>query len=220
MDALETRAKSAETMAATAQTDLQQATAQKAAIETQMVQLRQEKSGLESAKAALEAQKTQLETDKAQLESQKAGLEQQKSELSQRLQGALSQVAETKNTARGFIVNLPDILFDTNEATLKAEAKITIAKLSGILLLMPELNLRIEGHTDSTGGADYNMTLSQKRAESVQSFLAESGIAVPRMTAVGYGMERPIGDNATKEGRAKNRRVELVIAEGKISEAK
>ncbi len=219
MDALESRAKSAESTAAAAQTALEQATAAKAAIESQMAGLRQEKAGLESAKTALEAQKSQLEQEKSALEAQRSALEKQKGELSQRLQGALSQVAETKNTARGFIVNLPDILFDVNQATLKPEAKITIAKLSGILLLMPELNLRIEGHTDSTGGADYNMSLSQKRADSVKTFLAESGIAVERQTAVGYGMDRPIADNTSKEGRAKNRRVELVIAEGTVSAA-
>jgi outer membrane protein OmpA-like peptidoglycan-associated protein len=205
MDQLEQRAKAAEDKATVAQTELQQAAAAKVAIESQMAQLRQEKTALESQKSALE--------------QQKSSLEQQKSELSARLQGALSQVAETRNTARGFIVNLPDILFDVNEATLKPEAKITIAKLSGILLLMPELNLRIEGHTDSTGSADYNMKLSQQRADSVQAFLAENGIAATRMTAVGYGMDRPIADNTTKEGRAKNRRVELVIAEGTVKAA-
>lgn len=202
MDALETRARAAETSAASAQADLQQTSAAKAALEAQTAALRQEK-------ASLEAQKASLET-------QRAALEQQKAELSQRLQGALSKVAETKNTARGFIVNLPDILFDTNQATLKPEAKITIAKLSGIMLLMSELNVRVEGHTDSTGSAEYNQTLSQKRAEAVLAFLQENGLAGERMTAVGYGMDRPIADNATAEGRAKNRRVELVIAEGRI----
>ena len=219
MDALETRARSAEATATAAKTDLEQTRAQKAAIESDMARLNQEKTGLERAKMTLEGQKAQLEGQKAELEGQKNQLEKQKSELSQRLQGALSQVAETKSSARGFIVNLPDILFDLNQATLKQEAKITIAKLSGILLLMPELNLRIEGHTDATGSAAYNMTLSQKRADSVLSFLGENGIAAERMKAVGYGLERPVADNATADGRARNRRVELVIGEGQIGEA-
>ena len=219
MDSLETRARSAETATVTARGELEQTRAQKAAIESDMARLRQEKSSLESAKTALERQKAQLETQKVQLEAQRSALEKQKSELSQRLEGALSRVAETKNTARGFIVNLPDILFDTSQATLKPEAKITIAKLSGILLLMPELNLRVEGHTDSTGTAAFNMTLSQKRADSVLAFLGESGIDADRMKAVGYGVERPIADNTTAEGRARNRRVELVIGEGQIGEA-
>jgi outer membrane protein OmpA-like peptidoglycan-associated protein len=202
MEALEARARSAETTASTAQASLQQTTAAKAELEAQMTALRQEKAGLESSKAALEAEK--------------ADLEKQKNALLARLQGALSKVAETKNTARGFIVNLPDILFDTNQATLKPEAKLTIAKLSGIMLLMSELNIRIEGHTDSTGSAAYNQKLSQNRAEAVLAFLQENGLASERMTAIGYGMDRPVADNATAEGRSKNRRVELVIAEGQI----
>ena len=84
------------------------------------------------------------------------------------------------------------------------------------MLLMAELNVRIEGHTDTTGTAAYNMKLSQRRADSVLAFLIESGLASERMTAVGYGMERPLADNTTAGGRARNRRVELVIAEGQI----
>jgi outer membrane protein OmpA-like peptidoglycan-associated protein len=117
------------------------------------------------------------------------------------------------------IVSLPDILFDLNEATLKNEAKIVIAKLAGILLILPELNLRVEGHTDSTGSADYNQGLSERRAASVRDFLAQQGIGGQRMVAVGYGLTRPVADNSTREGRASNRRVEIVIAEGVISES-
>jgi len=219
MDTLEERARSAEAMSVKAQADLEQARSQKAAIESEMSRLRQQKADLEASKAALESTKAALERQNRELEVRTAALQKERESLSQRLQGALSQVAETKNSARGFIVNLPDILFDLNQATLKPEAKITIAKLSGILLLMPELNLRVEGHTDSTGSASYNMSLSQKRADSVVAFLSESGIAVERMKAVGYGMDRPIADNAAAEGRARNRRVELVIAEGQIGEA-
>jgi outer membrane protein OmpA-like peptidoglycan-associated protein len=115
------------------------------------------------------------------------------------------------------IVSLPDILFDTDQATLKNDAKIVIAKLAGILLILPELNLRVEGHTDSTGSADYNQDLSERRAVSVRDFLAQQGIGGQRMVAVGYGLSRPVADNATREGRAKNRRVEIVIAEGEVA---
>ena len=153
------------------------------------------------------------------LRQQAADLAREKEDLSARLQGALSQVADTQNTARGMVVSLPDILFDTNEATLKTEAKVVIAKLAGILLIMPDLNLRIEGHTDSTGSADYNQVLSERRAASVRDFLAGQGIDARRMVAVGYGMTRPVGDNATSAGRAKNRRVEIVIAEGTVAES-
>jgi outer membrane protein OmpA-like peptidoglycan-associated protein len=148
-----------------------------------------------------------------------ASLRTEKTELSSRLEGALGQVAETKSTARGMIVNLPDILFDVNQSTLKSDAKLVIAKLAGILLIMQDLNLRVEGHTDSTGPYDYNMKLSEDRARSVVQFLAEQGIAPARMVAEGYGPNRPIATNDTGEGRSRNRRVEIVIAEGEIAEA-
>jgi outer membrane protein OmpA-like peptidoglycan-associated protein len=147
-----------------------------------------------------------------------AGLKEDRERLSNRLDQALSKVAETRNTARGTIVNLPDILFDLNESTLKPEARLVIAKLAGILLIMGDLNTRIEGHTDSTGSLGYNMSLSEARAESVRDFLFQQGIAADRMVTAGYGPARPIADNATSDGRAKNRRVEIVIAEGEIAE--
>jgi outer membrane protein OmpA-like peptidoglycan-associated protein len=204
MEALEARARAAEGSATAAAADLERARALKAAMETELARLEQEKTALESATVALEGEKALLQA--------------QRTELAHRLEGALSRVAETRSSARGFIVNLPDILFDSNESTLKPAAKITIAKLSGILLLMPELNLRVEGHTDSTGSAAHNTSLSQRRADAVLAFLAEQGIADERMKAVGYGMERPVAENATAAGRGRNRRVELVIGEGPIGE--
>jgi outer membrane protein OmpA-like peptidoglycan-associated protein len=168
--------------------------------------------------ARIESERVALALSVSALEAQSAELEREKADLSARLQGALSQVADTKESARGMIVSLPDILFDTNEATLKNEARVVIAKLAGILLILPELNLRVEGHTDSTGSAEYNQGLSERRAASVRDFLAQQGIDGQRMVAVGYGLTRPVADNQTREGRAKNRRVEIVIAEGVISE--
>jgi len=128
-------------------------------------------------------------------------------------------VADTQSSARGFVVNLPDILFDLNEATLKPEARVVIAKLSGILLIMPELNLRIEGHTDATGSEEHNQALSERRATSVKDFLTEQGLAAGRIVAVGYGETRPVADNESAEGRKKNRRVEIVISQGVVQEA-
>jgi outer membrane protein OmpA-like peptidoglycan-associated protein len=203
-EALEARARAAEESAAAAAAGLERARALKAAMDAELARLREEKATLESATVALEGEKALLQAQRA--------------ELAQRLEGALSRVAETRSSARGFIVNLPDILFDSGEATLKPAAQLTVAKLSGILLLMPELRVRIEGHTDSTGAAARNAALSQRRADAVRAFLAEQGIAEERMKAAGYGMERPVADNATAAGRARNRRVELVIGEGALAE--
>jgi len=219
MEALTTRAGEAEASAAAAATAL---VAANRAIE----EVQRSRTEAEAAVLAAQGELTRIESERVALaasvlalEEQSAALEREKAELSTRLQGALSQVADTQQSARGMIVSLPDILFDLNEATLKNEAKIVIAKLAGILLILPELNLRVEGHTDSTGSAGYNQGLSERRAATVRDFLAQQGIGGQRMMAVGYGLTRPVADNSTREGRAENRRVEIVIAEGVISES-
>jgi outer membrane protein OmpA-like peptidoglycan-associated protein len=181
--------------------------------------LAQERSQLESAMLALRQEQLALTDTVGSLETEKQRLAKDKAILSDRLQGALSKVADTQSTARGMIVNLPDILFDVNQSTLKDDAELVIAKLAGILLIMQDLNLRVEGHTDSTGSAAYNQRLSEQRAQSVYDFLFAQGIEAGRMKAVGYGPNRPIADNTTTEGRSRNRRVEIVIAEGIVAEA-
>lgn len=219
MDALIARAAEAESAAVAAATSLADAETRQATAEAAILAAQAQMDEMQRQTDALMHQKVSLEADKLALEQQKSGLEQEKEDLSSRLQGALSQVANTTSGARGMIVNLPDILFATNEAELKADAKIVIAKLAGILLIMPELNLRVEGHTDSTGSADWNRTLSQKRAQSVVGFLIGQGIAGSRMIAEGYGSSRAVGDNSTADGRKKNRRVDIIIAEGVVAEA-
>ncbi len=177
-----------------------------------------EKTRIESEKNELSRVMEALRTERATLEKSMESLKEEKATLSGRLQTALSKVADTQQSARGMIVNLPDILFAVNQATLKPEATLVMAKLAGILLIMQDLNLRVEGHTDSTGAAAYNLKLSQQRADTVMDFLARQGIATQRMKSVGYGMDRPVADNTSAEGRQKNRRVEIVIAEGVVKE--
>ncbi len=217
MEALAARAGEAEASAATATAALVEA-------DRAIEEVQRSRTEAEAAVLAAQGELTRIESERVALaasvlalEGQSAALEREKAELSARLQGALSQVADTKESARGMIVSLPDILFDLNEATLKNEAKIVIAKLAGIFLILPELNLRVEGHTDSTGSADYNQVLSERRAFSVRDFLAQQEIGGQRMVAVGYGLTRPEADNSTRDGRASNRRVEIVIGEGVIS---
>ena len=133
-------------------------------------------------------------------------------QLSGRLESALSHVADTTDSARGYVVSLPDILFDISESTLKPDARLVLAKLAGILLIMPEQRVAIEGHTDSTGGVEYNLDLSQRRANAVMSLLRSQGLESSRLQAVGFGMQQPVADNGTTEGRRSNRRVEIVIS--------
>ncbi len=233
MAALEERASAAEreasaalAQASQAQSQAQMAEAQAAAAQAQMAEAQAQSAAAAAAVTAAQQELARLDAEKLALQATVAEemaraerLKAEKEEISSRLQGALSQVADTQASARGLIVNLPDILFDTNEATIKTGAREVIAKLSGILLIMPELNLRIEGHTDSTGSRDYNQRLSEKRAVSVRDYLASQGISATRMIAVGYGWDRPVADNTTTGGRSKNRRVEIVIGEGVIQEA-
>lgn len=103
------------------------------------------------------------------------------------------------------------ILFDVNKATLKPASKESLAKLAEILKKYEDTNILLEGHTDATGSDEYNLTLSQQRAQSVSNYLASLGVNVPRLVIMGYGEDQPIADNETEMGRAKNRRVEVAI---------
>ncbi|HSD21066.1 MAG TPA: OmpA family protein [Anaeromyxobacter sp.] len=127
-------------------------------------------------------------------------------------QKELEKVAETKRTENGILVNMKnDILFDTNSAELKTEAVSQITQVGDILAKYADNRIRIEGHTDSSGSDALNETLSRKRADSVRTVLVSRGVREEQITVVGNGESKPIADNATKEGRAKNRRVELHI---------
>jgi outer membrane protein OmpA-like peptidoglycan-associated protein len=160
-----------------------------------------------------------LEAKNAQLKTENQRLVKERDDLAGQLDGALSSVAQITKTARGVVVNLPDILFDVNRATLKQNTQVALAKLAGIVQVFPRINLRIEGYTDSTGSDELNMRLSRERADAVMSFLQTQGVAASRMTDQGYGPKFPVADNSTPEGRAKNRRVEIVLAEGVIQGA-
>ena len=177
------------------------------------------RSEAERTTAEVAAVAATLEKQKQQLQADNQRLVQERDDLTGKLNGALSSVAQITQSARGIVVNLPDILFDTNKATLKQNAQVAMAKLAGIVSLFPNINLRIEGHTDSTGTDEINNRLSIERANSVMAFLASQGVAPRRMSAEGYGSKLPVADNATPEGRSKNRRVEIILAEGVIQGA-
>ena len=175
-----------------------------------------EKAALKTDLAMTTAEKDQLAADKKQLEADKAALKAERDALAARLDGAVERIMEVRKTARGLAMDLGNVLFDVNKATLKPGALAPLSKLSGVLLMVPEVNVRIEGFTDSTGSAELNKTLSAERARSVFDFLRSQGIAPERMTHAGYGPANPVADNATAEGRTRNRRVELTLAQGAI----
>jgi len=214
--AAQQRADAAGLSAEAAESARREADEARARAETLATQAQDARMDAERASAALQTQKSELESKVTQTEAENARLRRERDDLTGQLNSALSSVASITQTARGVVVNLPDILFDTNKATLKPNAQIAMGKLAGIVSVFPNINLRVEGHTDSTGTDAINDRLSRERAQSVVSFLQGQGVAASRLTSEGYGSRMPVADNGTVEGRAKNRRVEIILAEGVI----
>ena len=133
-------------------------------------------------------------------------------ELRARLLQQFNAILSTRDTARGLVVNLSDVLFDTGRYTLRPEAREKLAKISGIILAYPDLKLAIEGNTDSVGGDAMNQALSEQRAGAVRDYLAQQNIPAASMTSRGFGKTQPIASNDTVEGRQQNRRVEMIVS--------
>lgn len=199
----------------------EKAEAEKAKAEALQAKAEAEQARLaaEQARAAAVAQQQQLalEVDKAKMAAADADRLRQKAEqdqaaLRQQLLDQFNAILQTTDTARGLIVNMSDVLFDTGKYTLKQGAREKLAKVSGIILGHPGLKIAVEGHTDSVGSDDYNMRLSENRASEVRDFLISQGIPPANVTSQGFGKTMPVADNATAAGRQKNRRVELVVS--------
>src|ERR1700730_2214176 len=133
-------------------------------------------------------------------------------ELRARLLQQFNAILATHDTARGLVVNMSDVLFDSGQFTLRPLAREKLAKISGIVLAYPSLRLAIEGNTDSIGTQSYNQILSEKRAQGVRGYLTQQGVPESSTTAAGFGKDQPIASNTTAEGRQQNRRVELVVS--------
>jgi len=196
----------------------QQAETDRAKAEEARRQAEQAQKEAEQARSDALAQKqaAQAESERARKDAQRA--EQEKEQTRARLMSQLNQVLETRESARGLIVSMPDVLFDFNKYTLKGEARERLAKVSGILMAYPGLNVKVEGHTDSIGSQDYNQKLSDERAETVRGFMVSQGVSPEIITAQGFGMSQPVAPNDSAAGRSKNRRVELVVSGGAIGE--
>jgi len=215
----------AEADAAAAQQREQEAQAQSAedarrraaAEQAQAAALAQQQQAQAQADAARQAteeaqrQTAEAERLRQEADSQRQEALQQKEAMRARLLAQLNQVLQTRDSARGLIVSMPDVLFDFNKYTLKPEARERLAKISGIVLAYPDLKLQIEGHTDSIGSDEYNQTLSEKRADSVTGYLVSSGVTPDHVTARGLGKADPVADNKTAAGRQLNRRVDMVV---------
>ena len=188
--------------------------AQRAAEHSEQARIAAEQLAQQSQQQLATAQQQQqlLQQQAQAAEQARAESERQAAEQRQKLVSQLNSVLATKDTARGVVSQMSDVLFDVNKATLKTDAQIRLAKISGIILSYPDLRLEIDGYTDSTGTPQWNQTLSEKRAASVRDFLVSQGVPIDNVTAKGLGQEYPIAPNTTAAGRKMNRRVELVLS--------
>jgi outer membrane protein OmpA-like peptidoglycan-associated protein len=164
-------------------------------------------SQAESARALSAAQ---TDADQSRLVAQQA--ENDKAAMRTRLSEQLNKILQTRDSARGLIVSMSDVLFDTGRYSLKPGAREKLAKVAGILLAYPGLNIEVGGYTDNVGGDDMNQRLSENRASSVRDYLVQQGVATDSVSARGFGNTLPVASNDNSSGRQQNRRVELLVS--------
>jgi outer membrane protein OmpA-like peptidoglycan-associated protein len=169
-------------------------------------------SEAERLKRENEAQRAANQADLDRAAKEKAQAEVEKAELRAQLLRQFNAVLQTRDTARGLIVNMSDVLFDTGKYSLRPLAREKLAKVAGIVSGHPGLRLDVEGHTDSVGGDAYNQRLSEQRGGAVRDYLTHEGMPGSSVTAKGLGETQPVASNDTAKGRQENRRVELVIS--------
>lgn len=193
----------------------QEADAQRQQAEQAQQQAQQESQ--QRAAAEQQAQQTAQQVDEARRRAQDAQqraqqAETQQQQLRQQLRDQLNRILETRDTARGLIVSMPDVLFDTGSATLKSTARERLAKVAGILIAHPDIKVEVDGYTDSTGNPAFNQRLSEQRATGVESYLTQQGVPGGSVSIHGFGEANPIASNDSAAGRQQNRRVELVVS--------
>lgn len=191
-----------------------------AAAQTEAARLKRDndaKLAASQAEAARIAQENAAQRAAAQIAldrsaNEKRQLEADKVNLRAQLLSQFNAILQTRDTARGLIVNMSDVIFDTAKSSLQPGAREKLSKVAGIISGHPGLKLEIEGHTDSVGEADYNQQLSEKRGEAVRAYLVGQGMASGSVSAKGFGEAQPVSSNETSAGRQQNRRVEIVIS--------
>jgi outer membrane protein OmpA-like peptidoglycan-associated protein len=203
---------SAETAKREAEEAARRASAERAAADAAKVAALDQQKALQAQAEQARLSAQEAERARAEAEKQRQQAEQEKTALRERLRQQLNLILETRESARGLIVNISDVLFDFNKYTLKPGAREKMAKVSGILLAYPGLKIQLEGHTDSIGTDAYNQKLSEQRADSVRDYLLQQSVPANNVTAVGLGKSAPVASNDTDAGRQKNRRVEMVVS--------
>jgi outer membrane protein OmpA-like peptidoglycan-associated protein len=160
--------------------------------------------------AQADADQSRLAAQQAQMNAQQA--ETDKAAMRARLSEQLNSILQTRDTARGLIISMSDVLFDTGQYSLKSGAREKLAKVAGILLAYPGLNIAVGGYTDNIGGDEMNQKLSENRATSVRDYLVQQGVTANSVSATGFGNTSPVASNNSSAGRQQNRRVELLVS--------
>ena len=199
-----------------AESDAANARADAANAETATAQARTDMANSEASSAnaisaaQADAEQSRLAAQQAQASAQQA--ETDKAAMRTRLSEQLNSILQTRDSARGLIVSMSDVLFDTGKYSLKPGAREKLAKVAGILLAYPGLDIQVGGYTDNVGGDDMNQTLSENRAGSVRDYLVQEGVATNSVSSRGYGNSLPVASNDNSSGRQQNRRVELLVS--------
>jgi outer membrane protein OmpA-like peptidoglycan-associated protein len=170
----------------------------------------QASSAIAVSAAQADAEQSRLAAQHAQLTAQQAETDQ--AAMRTRLSEQLNSILQTRDTARGLIVSMSDVLFDTGQYSLKPGAREKLAKVAGILLSYPGLNIEVGGYTDNVGSDQMNQTLSENRAGSVRDYLVQQGVLTTSVSAKGFGNTGAVASNENATGRQQNRRVELLVS--------
>jgi outer membrane protein OmpA-like peptidoglycan-associated protein len=157
-----------------------------------------------------DAEQSRLAAQTALASAQQA--ETDKTAMRAKLSEQLNSILQTRDSARGLIVSMSDVLFDTGRYSLKPGAREKLAKVAGILLAYPGLDIAVGGYTDNVGGDAMNQTLSENRASSVRDYLVQEGVATNSVSSQGFGNTLPVASNDNSAGRQQNRRVELLVS--------
>jgi outer membrane protein OmpA-like peptidoglycan-associated protein len=199
-----------------ADADAVKARADAAAAQTETAQAKADMAN-NAASSANAVSAAQADAEQARLAAQQARQGQQQAEIDKaamrsKLSEQLNSILETRDSARGLIISMSDVLFDTGKYSLKPGAREKLAKVAGILLAYPGLDIAVGGYTDNVGSDVMNQTLSENRAGSVRDYLVQEGVATSAVSATGFGNTLPVASNDNSSGRQQNRRVELLVS--------
>jgi outer membrane protein OmpA-like peptidoglycan-associated protein len=194
-------------------TAIAQETAKRKSAEETVANAARERGDVRLAARTAEVDKAQQQAAMARMQSEISQEQARDAEMrSSQLEAELEEL-NAKQTERGLVITLGDVLFDTNKAQLKSGGTRSLEKLAVFLKQYPQRNVQVEGYTDSTGSADYNLGLSDRRANAVRTSLLDMGVNSDRITTRGYGQESPVAGNDTAMGRQLNRRVEIILSD-------